>query len=260
MSDQLPFDESVLRLKDNEVRFDEFINDAVGYLTREGVSVESIQAFLARLEDEVTGYIALGPRVDTLETGMGAVEGRLDDLEAFGLDARVTSLETSMVEVLRRLMTPSEWVSYLPVGSDFTTASFSAGVLTKLLIPTTVKFSEDFGIIDIGGGDMRVQYQGPTARRFRVHMSTGLQTGTSNTIIKLRMFRGTVATPDVIELGVGIARKVGTGSDTGAIGFASVFVANPLDVIAIAAETSLASTLTFIETSIIIEEDHGPTT
>lgn len=82
MSEQIPFDESIVRFKENEVRFDDFINDAVGYLTREGVSVESIQAFLARLEEEITGYAALEPRVDTLETEMDAVESDISDIVA----------------------------------------------------------------------------------------------------------------------------------------------------------------------------------
>lgn len=82
MSEQLPLDDAIARLKDNEERFDLFVNDAVGYLTREGVSVESIQAFLGRLETEVTGYAGLAPRVDTLETDMGAAQTDIDTLEA----------------------------------------------------------------------------------------------------------------------------------------------------------------------------------
>lgn len=81
MSEQLPLDEAVAQFKDNEERFDLFINNAVGYLTREGVSVESIQAFLARLEEEVTGYANLEPRVDTLEAEMTTAEADIDTLE-----------------------------------------------------------------------------------------------------------------------------------------------------------------------------------
>lgn len=258
--EQLPLDEATVRFKDNEVRFDLFINDAVGYLTREGVSVESIIAFLARLELEILGYQALGPRVGTLETDVAALDVRvtaIEDLDFAGLESRVDDLETDVTELKRGAESPSEWISYLPIGADHLTPSLSAGVLTKLLIPTTVKFSNEFAIVDIGGGDMRVQYQGAVARRFAIHANTGLQTGTSNTVVKLRMYKGTVATPDVAEPGVGITRKVGTGTDTGALGFAGEFILNPLDVVAVAAESSLTSTLIFIETSIIITETRG---
>lgn len=256
---ELPFDESVVRFKENEVRFDDFINDAVGYLTREGVSVESIQAFLARLESEITAGAALEPRMVVVESGLATAQSDISTLQGEMTTAQgdVDTLETQMIEVVRKLTNPSEWISYLPEGSNYTTPSFSAGVLTKLLIPTTVKFSNDFAIVDIGGGDFRVQYQGLVTRDFKVHMNTGLQTGASNTIIALRMYKGTVASPDNIEPGVSIPLKVGTGTDTGALGLAGVTTLNPLDVIAIAAETSLTSTLTFIETSILIEEKNG---
>ncbi len=68
---ELPFDEAVVRLGENEARFDLFVNDAVGYLTSEGVSVESIIAFLARLETEILGFqaAAILPLVEVLEGG-----------------------------------------------------------------------------------------------------------------------------------------------------------------------------------------------
>ena len=77
---ELTFDESVLRFKDNEDRFDLFVNDAVGYLTREGVSVESVQAFMARLETEIlSGNIILGVEVVTALPGSPEM-GRLYSL------------------------------------------------------------------------------------------------------------------------------------------------------------------------------------
>lgn len=253
---QLPLDDALNRFKDNEERLDLFINDAVGYLTHEGISVESIQAFLARLETEILGFQAeaLVPRVETLESEMVAVEGRLDTLEAFTLDDRVTVLETDMVDVKRISLNPSEWVSYLPVGSDFTTPALSAGVATKILIPTTVKFSKEFAIVDIGGGDFRVQYQGPIPRSFNMRMTTSMQSSANNTQAHIQMFKGTTASPDVLEPGVSISRTIGTGADTGAFGVEGAFTVNPLDVIAIAASTSVAGTLTFIQTSIVVQE------
>lgn len=234
---QLPLDDALNRFKDNEERLDLFINDAVGYLTHEGISVESIQAFLARLETEILGFQAeaLVPRVETL-------------------DDRVTVLETDMVGVKRISLNPSEWVSYLPVGSDFTTPALSAGVATKILIPTTVKFSKEFAIVDIGGGDFRVQYQGPIPRSFNMRMTTSMQSSANNTQAHIQMFKGTTASPDVLEPGVSISRTIGTGADTGAFGVEGAFTVNPLDVIAIAASTSVAGTLTFIQTSIVVQE------
>lgn len=259
MAEQLPFDEAVVRFKDNEERFDLFINDAVGYLTREGVSVESIRAFLDRLETEITGYANLAPRVTTLESEMDAVEGRLDIVEpkVTTLEGEMDTAQTDITALQGVVESPSEWISYLPIGSDYTTPSLTAATLTKVLLDTTVKFSNDFALVDIGGGDFRVQYQGSVAKDFNIRMTTSMQTGTSNTIVKLRMYKGTTASPDVIEPGVGIVRKVGTGTDTGALGIEGAFTLNPLDVVAVAVESSLGGTVTFIESSIVIQEKRG---
>lgn len=58
---QLPIDEAINRFKDNEVRFDDFVNDSTGYNRDNGAPVESIPAFLNRIESEIsaTGAIAI---------------------------------------------------------------------------------------------------------------------------------------------------------------------------------------------------------
>lgn len=50
---QLPIDEAINRFKDNEDRFDDFVNDSNGYNRDNGAFVESIPAFLARQEQEI---------------------------------------------------------------------------------------------------------------------------------------------------------------------------------------------------------------
>ncbi len=58
---QLPIDEALNRFKDNEQRLDQFINDEAGYTSSNGVPVESIPAFLERVENEIdatTGAVA----------------------------------------------------------------------------------------------------------------------------------------------------------------------------------------------------------
>lgn len=49
----LPLDQSVSRFKDNEDRLDKFVNDDTGYTSSGGLSVESIPAFLDRVEGEI---------------------------------------------------------------------------------------------------------------------------------------------------------------------------------------------------------------
>lgn len=56
---QLPIDEALNRFKDNETRFDDFVNGAEGYTTSGGTPVESIPAFLERVESEINATDAI---------------------------------------------------------------------------------------------------------------------------------------------------------------------------------------------------------
>lgn len=53
---QLPPDQAINRFKENEDRFDKFVNDATGYVSSGGATVESLQEFLARAEQTVAAY------------------------------------------------------------------------------------------------------------------------------------------------------------------------------------------------------------
>jgi hypothetical protein len=59
---QLPFDQSVTRFKDNEERFDKFINDETGYTTSSGQQVDSVKTFLNQvlLDNNVYPSITAG--------------------------------------------------------------------------------------------------------------------------------------------------------------------------------------------------------
>lgn len=51
---QIPINEALNRFKDNEDRLDKFVNDKTGYTTSSQVRVESIPAFLNRVENKIT--------------------------------------------------------------------------------------------------------------------------------------------------------------------------------------------------------------
>ena len=50
---ELPANEAIARFKTNEDRFDKFINDIAGYIASGGQSVESVRAFLVRMEQVI---------------------------------------------------------------------------------------------------------------------------------------------------------------------------------------------------------------
>lgn len=156
---------------------------------------------------------------------------------------------TELNETIRKTLTLSSWVSYLPEGSDFTTASLVANTPTKVKIPTVIKTARDFAVVDRGGLNYAVQYQGPVARPFKIFMSTGLKSSTNNVTFNMYMFKN-----DVKEPGIGIPRKIGTGSDVGALAMVGEFVANPGDFLEIYLSVDLATTITFVRSSIIFTE------
>ncbi len=152
-------------------------------------------------------------------------------------------------EAIRKSVRPSSYVSYLPEGQDYTTPQLQAGVYTKILIPTTIKEARDFAIVDKGGGNFAVQYQGTSARTFKVFMSSSIKASTNNIVFSLYMYRN-----GVVEPGITIDRKISSGADVGSMATLGEFTAQPNDFIEIYVESDLASTITFIKTSIIITE------
>lgn len=156
-------------------------------------------------------------------------------------------------ETIRKTINPSSYVSYLPESTPFTTAAIAANTPTKTLIPTTVKLIKDFGLYDKNGGvgdpDYAVQYQGDSTRTFKIFMSTAMATSVNNVVFDIYMYRN-----GIMEPGVGISRKIGTGADVGAIATLGEFTAEPNDYLEVFIKLSLAGTVTFYRTSIIFTE------
>jgi len=150
---------------------------------------------------------------------------------------------------VRRTLTPYSYVSYLPDATPYTTPLISLNIPTKILVPTTIKSSNAWTVADIGGGELAIQYTGSVASTFKIYMSTAMTTSTNNVVFEVFMYKN-----GIMEPGISIARKVGTGADVGAIAVVGEFDANPNDYIEIYVKVSLTSTITFDKTSIMITE------
>lgn len=152
-------------------------------------------------------------------------------------------------ETVVRTLTPSKLVTYLDDTSDFTTPSLTANTPTKILIPTTVKSKNDFELIDLGGSNFAWHYTGTEDTVFAVNMHTGMTTSANNVIVSFFTYKNGVK-----EQGLSANRKVGTGSDVGALGVTGEVALSTNDYIELYVETDGATTMTFIETSINICE------
>lgn len=152
-------------------------------------------------------------------------------------------------EGIRKSIAPYSYTSYLPDGTPYTTPLITLNVPTKLLIPTTIKSSLGWQVADVGGGNFAVQYSGESTETFKIFMSSSMTTSSNNTVVEIFMYKN-----GIVEEGVSIARKVGTGADVGALAVLGEFSASKNDYIEVYVKVSLSTSITFDKTSIIITE------
>ncbi len=198
------------------------------------------------IDDEITLADGAPSPTQKLKSFAGA-KTAISDLITFL--ASYTLLQ--WLDAIRKTLNPYELVTYLPVGGDFTTALIPAATPTKVILSTTIKYQNGVEINPTGGTGGTGAFEKTSAgtQKFDVTGTTGMQTSANNTIVRLCMYRN-----GVLELGICIPRKVETGTDTGALALHGVFEWTQGDYVEIFLETSLASTITFIETSIDIRE------
>ena len=158
--------------------------------------------------------------------------------------------EPQLNETIRKTLAPSSYVSYLPVATPYTTGTIlTASGPTKVLVPTTIKSSNDFAIVDRGGGNYAVQYQGDETRTFKVFMSSGVSSGTPNITFGIYMYLN-----DVFEEGTGVTAKLGSIGDKTNVAIVGEFTCDPNSYLEIYVDVSSDSTITFDRTSIIFTE------
>lgn len=165
------------------------------------------------------------------------------------LDAALAEIiEGDYLKVKRKTLTPSRLASYLPAATPYTTPTLVAATPTKLLLPTTVKTIQDFSL-DGPNNRFFLSASDVVDREFQINASTSMTASTNNTVVTLGM-----RINGVFEEGVSIDRKIGTGSDVGAIGFSGSFKLSTNDYIEVFVTSSLGGTITFSKTAINILE------
>ena len=181
----------------------------------------------------------------TLEFGSGS------DLLQILTDGTMsgTGAGAEIVEVIRKTLAPYESVTYLPEGTPYTTPTIITDTPTKILAPTTPKYINGFAFNDIGGGEFALQKEAAGTQKFTITARTGMRTGGSNITVTLYMYKNGVAEP-----GISIPRRVGAGTDTGAVAIGGVFELAQNDYIEIYIKVSGNSTVIFDQLSIDIVE------
>ena len=188
------------------------------------------------------GTVANDGTGDGLRDAMIKVNSNFD--EVYGIYTA-----TEIQSAIRKTLTPYSYSSYLPDATPYTTASITAATPTKVLIPTTIKTSNEWAVAEVSTGNFAVQYTGATTESFKINMSTSMTTGTNNVVVEIFMYKN-----GILEPGIAIARKVSTGADVGAIAVTGEFSVAPNGYVEVYIKTDLTSTITFDKTSIIITE------
>ena len=108
-------------------------------------------------------------------------------LADYDLEGVIGYTVADLNESIRRTLTPYKLVTYLPVASPFTTPSITANTPTKILMATTVKSINGFGLVDLGGGNLAYSFLGGVTSTFAVNFGTGITAGTNNAVLKLEL-------------------------------------------------------------------------
>lgn len=146
---------------------------------------------------------------------------------------------------------PSRLNTYLPKASPYTTPALSAGVPTKLLVPTTQKTVNEF-TLDLTEERYFFDATGRSNIEFDVAFSTSMSSSASNHIVTLEMYKN-----GVLEEGVGLDRFISGGADVGAVAFNGTVVLSDTDYIEVYITAGGGGTVTLSRTTISINEKLG---
>lgn len=146
---------------------------------------------------------------------------------------------------------PARLDTYLPVAEPYTTPALSAGIPTKLLIPTTVKTKKEF-TLDVPNSRYFFDAPGRANVWFIAHLSTSIQSSASNHVVSLEMYKN-----GVLEEGIGIDRFISGGADVGALGFGGAVQLSDGDYIEVYITSGGGGTVTLSRSAITINEIVG---
>lgn len=141
--------------------------------------------------------------------------------------------------------------TYIAEGDEVATDILVPNTPTKYQLPVAIKELTNFEIADVGGGIIALRYIGLRDITLVLNATTSATTGSNNVVVKFMMYKN-----GVYEEGTMVARKIGTGSDLGAMGLSTSFSASTGDYFDVYVEADTATTITFFNTSIVINEVH----
>lgn len=142
--------------------------------------------------------------------------------------------------------------TYLPKDTPWTSPLIPANIPTKVLVSTVVKDIKDFSL-DVANSRYFYNKPGSTvSKKFNIEVSSSLTSSASNHFVTISMYKN-----GQYEEGVGIYRKIATGSDAGAFAInGKVFLENE-DYIEVFITATKEGTITLSYLSINIDEVIG---
>lgn len=140
--------------------------------------------------------------------------------------------------------------TYIAEGDEVASSLLVINTPTKYQLPVTIRKVVDFSITDIGAGVLALTYSGERNVTLVLHASTSMISSANNAVIKLKMYKNGAYSPGSV-----ITRKIGTGSDIGAVALSTSFEASKGDYFEVFIESNVATTVTFINASMVLSEE-----
>lgn len=119
-------------------------------------------------------------------------------------------------ETIRKTLTPSMLVAYLPKATPYTTPALVANTPTKLTTGSTIKYVSGF-TLDSGNTRYYLSDPGVVNRKYRVAATFGISAADNNIVVQLELYKNGVAEPGMHGI-----RKIAIQSDVGNMSMSGV--------------------------------------
>lgn len=160
-----------------------------------------------------------------------------------------TYTQAQVDEAIRKTLSPAILHTYIADGDEVPTGTLAANTPTKYSLPVTAKKSNNFTIVDLGGGNTAAKYTGTEAATLKLDASSSMVTDTNNMNVTLYLYKN--GSP---VAGAAVSRKVGTGADVGAFGLTGTVDVVTDDLLEVYIESDTAGAVTLLKSNIVLLE------
>ena len=141
--------------------------------------------------------------------------------------------------------------TYIAEGDEVASPTLVVNTPTKYQLPVTARELVNFEIAEVEAGVFALRYTGTRDITVQFNATSSVIAGANNVVVKLMMYKNAARVDWAV-----ISRKIGTGSDLGAMGLSTSINLITNDYLDVYVEADVATIITFLNTNIVISEVH----